>query len=290
MFPTEPIERYINLSFAKRSDELAKTYVADVANIRQTIQSRSGRYFQAHMLAAVRNTKARTEAWVEIVRAACADAKKPVDGEVRSYILGQVHVMCQAAKGHIAQSIALTLQQHHMDSPNLQTALVGEADRQVSQIESDMGRELKLEELREHVQKDTETVTSSHPALPEPSPSKDRQNDKDAERKGWTRDQKIALGVGIPLILIALITLIVTVVVPEIRARFKLDHEPSAEPQVTTPAQNPATPTETTVNQGAGSILQIGGAGNQATVNNYAPTARHLLEPDKSNFSTCLKM
>ena len=40
-----------------------------------------------------------------------------------------------AAKGHIARSIALTLQQHHMDSPNLQTALLAEADRQVSQIE-----------------------------------------------------------------------------------------------------------------------------------------------------------
>jgi hypothetical protein len=43
------------------------------------------------------------------------------------------------------------------------------------------------------------------------------------------------------------------------------------------------------ITQGPGSITQFGGAGNQATVNNYAPPPRRLSEQQKKDFVECIK-
>jgi hypothetical protein len=166
-----------------------------------------------------------------------------------------------------------------MNNPNLQKTLEDEADRQVSSIESNIGRELKLEELREDVKRSAAITTppeaTAPQSVPQPAAKELENTSGDTAGRKWTRDQKIAIGVGIVLGLIALVTLIVML----------LDQK---KPETRHNSVD-SSPTGASVNQGPGSIAQIGGAGNQATVNNYAPAARRLLEPDKSNFIECLK-
>jgi hypothetical protein len=166
MFPTEPIRNYINLSFAKKSDELAKAYAAEVTSLNTKSPPNSGMYFNALMLAGVQQTKSRIDAWVEVVRAACKEASRPIDDEVRNYVLGEVHGMCEAAKGHIARSLRLRLSQSGMQAaPNLEQSLVANAERQVLGIQSGIKREFKIEELKEQVKKGSGREAS--PTAPE---------------------------------------------------------------------------------------------------------------------------
>ena len=59
MFPSEPIRRYITLSFAKKLDETAKAYGEEHAKIRLKMSPNSSMYFQAVVLAGVRLHQSR---------------------------------------------------------------------------------------------------------------------------------------------------------------------------------------------------------------------------------------
>jgi truncated hemoglobin YjbI len=97
MFPTHPIRNYINLSFAKKIDEVARTYAAEVTAARLKMQGRSGMRIRAIMQPAIGAAKARVDSWLQIVRDACKEADRPVDNEVRAYMLAEVHKMCEAS-------------------------------------------------------------------------------------------------------------------------------------------------------------------------------------------------
>jgi TIR domain len=154
MFPTDPIRSYINLSFAKKSDELSKVYAEEVVVARLKYQSPSGMRLRAIMQPAVESARARIDAWVQIVRDACKEANRPVDNEVRAYILAEVHNQCEGARRNTAHNLTMTLQREPMQHvPNVRESLSANLDRQISQIETDIARELKIEELRENVQK-----------------------------------------------------------------------------------------------------------------------------------------
>jgi len=238
MFPTEPIRRYINLSFAKKLDQIAKTYAQEVPKIRQTVSPNSGMYFQAVLDAGVRMQKSKVDAWIEIVRTACREASRPVDNEVRNYALGEIHHMCEAGKGHIAQALANEITRTGMKLPdNLLPLLTAQANTRVSAIESEIAREFKIEELKEGIKKSIDVAKPVEVKPPSPTPVVQEAN-QTTEKSKWTRDQKIALGVGIALIVIAVATVAVMVVIPEIRSRLKLDKTPDATQQITTPEQN----------------------------------------------------
>jgi hypothetical protein len=96
MFPTGPKRNYINLSFAKKIDEVARTYAAEVTAARLKMQGRSGMRIRAIMQPAIGAAKARVDSRLQIVRDACKEADRPVDNEVRAYVLAEVHKMCEA--------------------------------------------------------------------------------------------------------------------------------------------------------------------------------------------------
>lgn len=176
MFPTESIRQYVALSFAQRIDELAKAYATEVTNLRRNSSPGSGAYFNGLVQAGVRQAKARIEAWIEIVRAACKEASRPIDNEVRTYMLAEVHNMCTAEKGKIAGSLALALTQSGMKAaPGLEQSLVAEVDREVSVIESKIRREFKIEELKENVKKGADTGTPPQTTAPPPSAPRTHQ-------------------------------------------------------------------------------------------------------------------
>jgi hypothetical protein len=150
----------------------------------------------------------------------------------------------------------------------------------------------------------------------------------------WGRrsiDQKIALWIGIPTVILAFLALVVAVVTPEIRLHLGLDHasQPEKTPEVLPreeiqkPVPAPEDPVAkpiptvkprpqkpliatappvgngggaraevpgptTVVNQGPGSVAQIGN-GNSAIINNNGPTARHLTEAQKTSLIECLR-
>jgi hypothetical protein len=93
MSPTDPIRYYINLSFAKKIDEAARTYAAEVSAARPKFPNKSGMRIRAIMQPAVGAAKVRIDSWLQIVRDACNDADRPVDNEVRAFMLAEVHKM-----------------------------------------------------------------------------------------------------------------------------------------------------------------------------------------------------
>ena len=239
MFPTEPIRRYISLSFAKKLDETAKTYAEEHAKIRPKMSPNSGMYFQAVVTAGVRLQQSKIEAYIEIVRAACREADRPVDSEVRNFMLGQIHSMCQSGKNHVVQAVAREINQSGMSFPEgLLPALTAQANTRISAIESEIEREFKIEELKEGIRQSVEVARPVQAApsvsMPILAPVVERTNRAATHR--WTRDQKI----GAALILIALVTLIVMITTPEIRSRLRLDRTPGTSPRITTPGQSPA--------------------------------------------------
>jgi hypothetical protein len=216
MFPTDPISNYINLSFAKKSDELSKVYAEQVVAARLKFQSPSGMRLQAIMQPAVENARARINAWVQIVRDACKEANRPVDNEVRAYIRAEVHHMCEGARKHTAHNLAMTLQRESMQHvPGVRESLSAQLNQRISQIETDIGRELKIEELKENVQK------SAGEKVPQPvtpgalTPPGISISDKltPASETGsashkWTSFEKWATGFTVLLLLIAAVGLI----------------------------------------------------------------------------------
>jgi hypothetical protein len=61
--------------------------VAEVTAARLKYQSPSGMRLRAIMQPAVESATARINALVQIVRDACKEANRPVDNEVRAYVL-----------------------------------------------------------------------------------------------------------------------------------------------------------------------------------------------------------
>lgn len=223
MFPTEPIERYIRLASSKSIDELARVRATEVAEAGHKFTNRSGARLRAITQPSVNFTKSRINCWIQIVRDACKEANRTVDNEVRAYMRAEVHNMCDAAKKHTAQALALTIQQEGMQNiPGVQESLLAQFDLQISQIESEVRRELKLEELKEDVQKSAE--------LPPPLthvPISRVPAFLNVPKRPWYRrlstDQKIAIGVGGILLAVAIVTLAVMVLLPEIRSAIGLD-------------------------------------------------------------------
>ncbi|MGH9738597.1 MAG: hypothetical protein ACRD4X_08410 [Candidatus Acidiferrales bacterium] len=190
------------------------------------------------MLASVRHRESSIQGWIEIVRAACAEASVPVDNEVRQYILAEVHSKCEAAKPQVAGFLAVRIKQAEMSSATgLEKSLLEEAVRRISMIESEIRRELKLEELKEHLK--VKDQSKRRPEISQTLPGGDFQQGVDgaAGHKKWTLDQRIAAAGVIAVVVIGLVTLVVMVVVPEIRARLKLDEPTNA---VQSPAKSPA--------------------------------------------------
>jgi hypothetical protein len=165
MFPTEPIRRYIQLSFGKKIDETAAAYAHEVSQIRLNMSPSSGMYFRAIVDAGVRVQKAKVYAWIEIVRAACHEANRPVDNEVRGYMLGEIHNMCEGGKVHIAHALANQITQNGLKFPdNLLSSLTARASSRVGAIESEIARDFKIEELKEGVKQSVETGRPEAPA------------------------------------------------------------------------------------------------------------------------------
>jgi hypothetical protein len=216
MFPTDPIRSYINLSFAKKIDESAKAYAAEVTAARLKFPSPSGMRLQAIMQPAVDTARARINAWVQIVRDACKEANHPVDNEVRAYIRTEVHNQCEAARRNTARNLTMTLQRESMqDATGLRESLSTQLNQRISQIETDIGRELKLEELKENVQKSAgdkvpQPVPPEAPTPPgisignKPTPAPETGS---ASHK-WTSFEKWATGFTVLLLLIAAVGLI----------------------------------------------------------------------------------
>jgi hypothetical protein len=144
MFPTDLIRSYINLAFGKKLEEAAKAYGEEHVEIRRKMAPNSGVYFQALVRAGVRLQQSKVDAYVEIVRDACREANTTVDNEVRTFILAEIHNICEAGKGHVARSVATQITQSGMKFPdNLLPALTAEASSGISAIESKIAREFK---------------------------------------------------------------------------------------------------------------------------------------------------
>jgi len=169
MFPTEPIRNYINLSFTTKINELAKIYATEVTTARQNFPSPGGVRLREIMQPSVRHAQAKIEAWVQIVRDACKEANRPVDDEVRAYMLAEVHNQCEGARIHTARALASTLKRESAEHlPGVRESLTSRLDLQIKQIETDIGRELKIEELKQNVQRDAVKETPAPDAAPIP--------------------------------------------------------------------------------------------------------------------------
>jgi len=241
MFPTEPIQRYIRLSSAKNIDELARVRAREVAEARRKLPNKSGMRLRAIMQPTVNFTKSRVDCWIQIVRDACKEANRPVDNEVRGYILAEVHNVCEATKEHAAQALALTMRQEGMENlPGVQESLSAQLDRDISQIESEIRRELKLEELKEDVQKSAD-LTQHAPAaatlpvrpeahatieLPIPTSSK------------WTPGEKWGIPIG-ALTLIATVVGIISSRDFRVWAHIERPEMPTVAPKLVDPAPQP---------------------------------------------------
>jgi len=160
----------MNLSFAKKIDESAQAYAAGVTAARLKFPSPSGMRLQAIMQPAVESARVRINSWVQIVRDACKEANRPVDNEVRAYIRAEVHNQCEGARKQTAHNLAMTLQRESMQHVSgVRESLSTQLNQQISQIETEIGRDLKIEELKENVQS-TEAKTPTAPrgvALPD---------------------------------------------------------------------------------------------------------------------------
>jgi hypothetical protein len=243
MFPTEPIRRYIQLSFAKKIDETATAYQQEVVQIRLKMSPNSGMYFQALMDAGVRMQKSKVDACIAIVREACREANSPVDNEVRAYMLGEIHHMCESGKGDIARALANEVGRAAIKPPdNLLPALMAQTNARVSAIESEIAREFKIEELKEGVKRSSQVANpvEAKPLAPVPIPAPVVERTDHAPKSGLTRDQKINIAVGVTLGVLTVVAIIVALTTPEIRRRLKLDKTPDVPQQFTVPEQNPA--------------------------------------------------
>jgi hypothetical protein len=298
MFPTEPIRNYINLSFAKKIDEIAQKCAAEVAAARLKFPSPSGMRLTAIMEPAVESARAKIDAWVQIVRDACKEANVPVDNEVRAYIRTGVHDMCEGARQHTTQLLGLTLQRESMQNvPRERESLSAQLNQQISQIETEIGRELKIEELKENVQKSAKAEVSAPLQEKHPIPPVIPHVDKRSWFRKLSVDQKIALSMGIVLSVIAVVTLVVMVTVPELRIELGLDSQPKPDPTITIPAPRPpsdqpapksppkndsATPVTRATPAPTVQAIAPNGIANAApnfgdqTVNNYGPRSRRI--------------
>jgi hypothetical protein len=241
MFPTEPIRNYINLSFARKTDEIAQKYAADVVAARLKFPNPSGMRLEAIMQPAVESTSARINSWIQIVRDACKEANRPVDNEVRGYMLAEVRSMCASARQHTAHALAMTLQRESAENlPGVRESLSAQLNQRISQIETDIGRELKIEELKENVQKSAERVDPK-PAIPDRSPAPPIQYiDKGVEtltpaagkvNREWTGAEKWGTGIAAVTLLVTGIGLLSS---HDFRVWVGIEH-PTPAPQVETP-------------------------------------------------------
>jgi hypothetical protein len=240
MFPTDPILNYINFSFSKKINELAKIYAAEVTAAQQNFPSPGGVRLHEIMQPSVRHAKARVDSWIQIVRDACEDAKHPVDNDVRAFTLAEVHNLCDASRIHTAQALASTLKRESAEHlPGVRDSLSARLERQISQIESDVRQEFKLEELRENVQK------SAKPEVSPPVPPKDLIPTviPHIDNRPWYRklslELKIALWIGVPTLVLTGVAIVVMILLPELRIGLGLDREPKPDPKISIPAPRP---------------------------------------------------
>ena len=240
MFPTDPIRSYINLSFAKKIDESAKAYAAEVTAARLKFPSPSGRRLQAIMQPAVESARARINAWVQIVRDACKEANRPVDKEVRAFILGEVHNQCEGARKHTAHALALTLQRECMQQvPGVRESLTAQLNQQISQIETEIGRELKIEELKENVQKSAKPPDADKPIRELPTPPEIPSIEKRAWYRRLSPELKVALWIGVPTLALTALAILVSIFLPELRIVLGLDRHPKPDPNISIPTPRP---------------------------------------------------
>lgn len=208
MFPTEPIRRYIQLSYATKIDENAKTYREEIVKIRLKMSPNSGQYFQAIMLAGVHLQQSSVAAYTEIVRDACREADRPVDREVRTFMLGEIHNMLESGKNHVIQAVAREIGQAPMKPPdNLMPSLIAQANTHISAIGSKIAREFKIEDLKDGIKQSVPIPKPVEAVPPLPIPAREIPQPEPASKSRFSRGEKIALWVGVPPIVIALLTL-----------------------------------------------------------------------------------
>jgi hypothetical protein len=240
MFPTDPIRNYINLSFTTKINELAKIYATEVTAARQNFPSPGGNRLREIMQPSVRHAQAKIDAWVQIVRDACKEANRPVDNEVRAYILAEVHNQCEGARIHTARALASTLQRESAEHlPGVRESLTSRLDLQIKQIETDIGRELKIEELREDVRKSATPEVSARAPEKEPIPLVLHSTDKRPWYRRLSLDHKLLLSIGIPTIALAVLGILVMIFLPELRIVLGLDRQPKPDPKISIPAPRP---------------------------------------------------
>ena len=239
MFPTDPIRNYITLSFTTKINELAKIHAAEVTAARQNFPSPGGTRLREIMQPSVRHAQAKIDAWVQIVRDACKEANRPVDNEVRAYILAEVHNLCEGARIHTARALASTLQRESAEHlPGVRESLSAQLNQGISQIETDIARELKIEELREEVQKSAKPEVSAPVAEKQPLPLVLQSADKRPWYRRLSLDHKLLLSIGIPTVALAVITILVMIFLPELRIELGLD-QPKPDPTISIPAPRP---------------------------------------------------
>ena len=240
MFPTDPIRNYINLSFAKKTDEIAQKYAAEVVTARLKFPSPSGMRLEAIMQPAVESTRARINSWVQIVRDACKEANRPVDNEVRAYVRAEVHNMCEGARQHTSQLLGLTLQRESMQQvPGVRESLSAQLNQQISRIETEIGRELKIEELKENVQKSAKPADSDKPIKETTKLPEIPGIDKRPWYRRLSLEHKIALWIGVPTLALTVLAIFVSIFLPELRIELGLDPQPKPDPTISIPAPRP---------------------------------------------------
>jgi hypothetical protein len=303
MFPTEPIERYIRLSSTKSIEELARVRAEEVAEARRRFPNKSGMQLRAIMQPTVNFTKSRLDCWIQIVRHACKEANRPVDNEVRTYMLTEVHNVCEATKKHAAQALGLTMRQEGMEHiPGVQESLSAELDGQISQIESRIRRELKIEELREDVQKSAELTqhASTYPATSARLETHAETERPVVAKPKWTSGEKWGIPIGA-------LTLIATVVGtisnhdfrvwahierPTIQVPVSLKDVTVAPPIDNTPKPKSFKPKMTAKPMASESVSSPVPAnpskGTQNQLERLVETNRRLPEPDRARLSDAL--
>jgi hypothetical protein len=161
MFPPANLTGYLQLTFSKKMDELAQRHAKRVAEVRLTHPSQGGHRIKAILQPSVEHARERVEARLESIRDACKHANLPIDDEVRAFMVSEVHNLCDSSRKHVAQSARMVIQQEGMTPAGLTDSVLAGLDRQILGIESNLIRDLKIEELAAKAQSD---AASNRPA------------------------------------------------------------------------------------------------------------------------------
>ena len=141
----------------------------EVMAARQKFPEPWGNRLREIMQPKVETTRAKINSWVQIVRDACKEANRPVDNEVRAYVLAEVHNRCEGAQSTRRAPWLQPCSEspQHSRGARIPYVSAGPSDQT---NRNRIGRELKIEELREDVRKSATPEVSARAPEKEPIP------------------------------------------------------------------------------------------------------------------------